>query len=218
MLVKDCMTRHPILVPPTMQAAEAQKIMSENNVRHLPVTGDGKRFLGLLTRNSLSLKGEALGSLNVWEITRFLSGLTVQELMIRAMNVHTIEPGKTVERAARIMSDHKIGCLPVIEENIVIGLLSEIDVLRSFQEMLGLSAQGIRITMRMPDRAGEFVKLTAVLAAQGWGIMGIGTFPSPRCPGYYDAVLKIPHISLAEAEAVFNQVPDQKIMDIREVV
>jgi acetoin utilization protein AcuB len=218
MLVKDCMTRHPILASPEMQAAEAQRIMSENNVRHLPVTGNGKRFLGLLTRERLSMKADTLSSLNVWEITRFLSGLTVGELMIRAEKVVTIEPSKTVERAAQMLADNKIGCLPVIEEGVVIGILSEVDVLRSFQEMLGLPSNGIRVTVRMPNRSGEFAKLTAALAAQEWGIMGIGTFPSPRRPGYYDAVLKIPKVSMAEAEAVFSRIAEQEIVDIREVV
>ena len=73
MLVKDYMTRHPIMIPPSMAAAEAQKIMSENKVRHLPVVGDGKRPLGLVTRQSLRIPPAELGSLNVWEITRFLS-------------------------------------------------------------------------------------------------------------------------------------------------
>ncbi len=39
MLVKDCMTRHPIMISPKMPAAEAQKIMADNHIRHLPVAG-----------------------------------------------------------------------------------------------------------------------------------------------------------------------------------
>jgi acetoin utilization protein AcuB len=218
MLVKDCMTRHPIMVPPTMPASEAQQIMAENVIRHLPVVGDGKRFLGLLTRSRLTLKADAVGSLNMWEITRFLSGLNVQQLMIKHEKVITIAPTKTVERAASLMSDHKIDCLPVIEEGLVVGILSEIDVLRSFQEMLGLPTPGIRVTIRMPNRPGEFTKLTAALAQAGWGIMGIGTFPSPRHPGSYDAVLKIPGVSLEQVRQLFAAVPDQEIVDIREVV
>jgi acetoin utilization protein AcuB len=217
MLVKDCMTRHPIMVSPATAAAEAQKVMMENRIRHLPVAGDGKRLLGLMTRARLALKPDTLGSLNVWEITRYLSGLTVQELMLPAVEVCTIAPDKTVERAARMLAEHKIGCLPVLEEGVVVGILSEVDVLHSFQEMLGLPAQGIRVTIRMPDRIGEFSKLTSALAGQGWGIMGIGTFPTPRRPGYYDAVLKIPNITLAEVKELFSQIPDQEIVDIREV-
>ena len=52
----------------------------------------------------------------------------------------------------------------------------------------------------------------------GWGIMGIGSFPSPRNPGFYDMVLKIPNVALAEGQEVLGQVPEQKIVDIREVV
>jgi CBS domain-containing protein len=53
MLVKDYMTRHPLMAEPTTSIIEAQRYMGENNVRHLPVVGDGKRLLGLVTRQSL---------------------------------------------------------------------------------------------------------------------------------------------------------------------
>jgi acetoin utilization protein AcuB len=212
------MTRHPIMIPPSTFAPDAQFIMTENHVRHLPVVGDGKKLLGLLTRNRLSIKPDTLSSLNVWEITRYLSNLTVDKLMLKADRVYTIEPHKTVERAARFMTDYRIGCLPVIEEGVVVGIITEVDLLRSFQEMLGLPATGVRVTMRMPNRKGEYAKLTTAVVKEGWGIMGIGSFPSPRRPGFYDMVLKIPEVTVAEVQEALNQVPDQEIVDIREVV
>jgi acetoin utilization protein AcuB len=217
MLVKDCMTRHPAMVPPTMSAAEAQKVMIENKVRHLPVVGDGKKLVGLITRQRLALKPDTLLSLSVWEIARYLADLKVKDLMLKAEDVYTIGPDQTVEQAARILADYKIGCLLVIEEGVVIGVLSEVDLLRSYQEMLGLPVRGVRLTMRMPNQKGEFVKLMSVLSEQGWGVMGVGTYPSPRREGYYDAVLKIPEVTLAEVEKVFSQVPGHEIVDIREV-
>ncbi|RME76803.1 MAG: CBS domain-containing protein [Chloroflexi bacterium] len=218
MLVKDCMTRHPVMVPPNTPITEAQQIMAENNIRHLPVAGDGKRLLGLVTRQRLSLKPDAMASLDVWEITRYLSELKVGDVMLKAPDVITIEPERTIERAAKYMTDHKIGCLPVVEEGIVVGILTEIDVLRTFQEILGLPAEGVRVTVRMPDREGEFAKLTTVLARYRLGIMGVGSYPSPRCPGYYDMVLKIPRVTVIEIEKILGDIPDQEIIDIREVV
>ena len=50
MLVRDCMTHHPIMVPPSMPLSEAQQLMADNKIRHLPVVEDGKRLVGLLTR------------------------------------------------------------------------------------------------------------------------------------------------------------------------
>lgn len=218
MLVKDCMTRHPIMIAPETLASEAQKIMAENNVRHLPVVGDGKKLLGLITRERLMLKPDLMSSLDVWEITRYLSNLTVHKVMLPAEEVYTADPQRTVERAARIMSDHKVGCLPVIEDGVVVGIISEVDLLRSYQDMLGLPAEGVRVTVRMPDKEGQFARITSVVAKQGWGIMGIGSFPSPRHEGFYDVVLKIPKVSTNEVKAVLSQIAGHEIVDIRDVV
>lgn len=218
MLVKDCMTRHPIMISPETPAAEAQKIMSENKVRHLPVVGDGKRLMGLVTQSSFSIKPDMLGSLNVWEISRRLSDVKVKQVMVKADKVVTVAPDRTAERAARMMKDHKLGCLPVIDDGIVVGILSETDLLQAFQEMLGLPATGVRVIMRMPNRPGEFAKLMNIMAKQNWGVMGIGTYPSRRVEGYYDAVLKIPDVTLEDVRAKLIEVEGQEIVDIRDVV
>jgi acetoin utilization protein AcuB len=215
MLVNDFMTRHPILIPPEMPASEAQKIMSENRIRHLPVVGDGKKLLGLITRQRLALKPDFLGSLNVWEITRYLSNLTVKQLMLPAKEVHTIDPERTIERASRMMTDHKIGCLPVIEDEIVVGILTEVDLLSSLQTMLGLPVEGVRVTLCIPDREGEFRKVINAVSERGWGIWGIGSYPTPKREGCYSLVLKIAEASLDEVQGTLSQIPDHEITDIR---
>lgn len=219
MLVRDCMTRHPVMAPPTMLAAEAQHIMHENQIRHLPVVGDGKRLLGLVDQMSFALDPGSLASLDVWEITRHLSRLSVSDVMTPAEKIKTIAPDLTIERAARQMTEYKLSCLPVVEAgDVVVGVLTEVDLLNAFQVMLGLPSDGVRVTMRMPDRPGEFAKLTAVLGRQAWGVMGIGTFPTPRREGFYDAVIKIRGVGVDEARAVLGEVPDQEVVDVREVV
>lgn len=216
MLVKDCMTRHPVMISPTTKAAEAENVMTENMVRHLPVVGDGKRLEGLVTRQSLAIKPDLLGSLNVWEITRYLANLTVKQVMVKAGDVIAIGPDKTLERAAKTMSEHKIGCLPVVDEGVVVGIITEVDLMNAFQIMLGLPASGIRVTVRMPNQHGEFAKLTAALSANTMGVMGIGSFPSPRREGYYDVVVKIPGVTAEAVKQALNGVEGQEIVDIRE--
>lgn len=218
MLVKDCMTRHPVMVSPDTLASEARTIMSEQKIRHLPVIGSGKRLEGLLTRQQFALQPEVVGSLDVWDITRYLAGLQVKEIMVKAKDVYTISPDKTLERAAKIMTDRKIGSLPVIEDGIVGGIITDIDLLYAFQQMLGLPSEGVRVTIRMPDRAGEFGKLMSVLGKNGMGVMGIGTFPSPRHSGYYDAVLKIRGATSSEVETALGNIPDQEIVDLRDAI
>lgn len=218
MLVKDCMTRHPVMISSKAPASEAQKLMAENKVRHLPVVGDGKRLQGLITRQRLALKPDVLGSLNVWEITRYLSNMSVKKVMLPAKKVVTIEPDRTVERAARLLTDHDIGCLPVLEDGVVVGIISERTLLQAFQEMMGLAWEGVRVTIRVPDSQGQYAKLMGIVAEHKWGIMGIGSFPSPRNPEFYDMVLKVSKVSKEEVLAAWESVPDQNIIDIRELV
>lgn len=220
MLVRDCMTHHPIMVPPSMALSEAQQLMADNKIRHLPVVEDGKRLVGLLTRQSFALKPDMLASLNVWEITRSLAGLTARQAMIKLPQVKIVTANRTVEAAAGIMLDNKVGCLPVVEDEdrkVVVGIMTAIDMLRSLQEMLGLPDSGVRVTIRMQNKRGEFARLMAVVAEQGWGVMGIGTFPVRKDPTMYNAVLKISDVDLEEVRAVFSAVDGQEIVDLRTV-
>ena len=217
MLVKDYMTRHPLMAEPDMTIVEAQRYMGENNIRHLPIVGDGKRLLGLVTRQSLLVDPGRLGSLDVWEIARILSGLTVQDVMVKAKDVITIEKDATIEEAARIMVEKKIGCLPVLEEGVVVGVITEIDLLAQLMEIMATRVPGVRVTVRMPDQRGELAKLVSAISAQGWGILACGGVPSPKDPGKWDAVVKIRDVPKEEIVAALEKVEGQEIMDVREV-
>ena len=109
MLVKDYMTRHPLMATLQMSVVEAQKFMGENKIRHLPVVGDGKRLLGLVTRQRLLVDPARLGSLSVWDIARTLSSLKVSDVMLKVPEVVTIDSNLTIEEAASMMVEKRIG-------------------------------------------------------------------------------------------------------------
>jgi len=217
MLVKDYMTRHPLMAESTMSIVAAQRYMGENDIRHLPVVGDGKSLLGLITRQRLLVDPGRLGSLDVWEIARYLTGLTVKDVMIKAKDVITMGQNTTLEEAARIMVENKIGCLPVMREGIVIGIITEIDLLAQLTKLLGGSVVGVRATVRVPDKVGEFAKITSAIASQGWGIYAAGGVPAPKHPGYWDAVFKVRGVPKDDLVAVLEKVEGQEIVDVREV-
>ena len=216
MLVKDYMTRHPILIPPTTPATEAQKIMQENKVRHLPVVGDGKRPLGLITRERLRIAPADLGSLNMWEITRYLSEMKVKDIMVTAKDLLTIGPDATVEEAAQTMAEHKYGCLPVVEDNVVVGIITETDLLVKLADLLGGYISGVRVTVRLPDKIGGYAKIISAISAKGWGMYATGSVPAPKREGYWDIVLKVRDVSSDELCALLEQLEDCEIVDVRE--
>src|SRR5262249_23523806 len=130
MLVKDYMTRHPIMIEPHRRVVEAQRLMDENNIRHLPVVAGGKRLLGPVTRQRLAIRPAQLSTMDVWELTRYLHDLTIGQIMIAGKDLRTIGPEATIEEAAELMIAHKISGVPVVEEgNIVVGIITETDLL-----------------------------------------------------------------------------------------
>jgi acetoin utilization protein AcuB len=217
MLVKDYMTRHPLMVEPGMSIVEAKRYMWENNLRHLPIVGDGKRLLGLITRQTLLVDPGRLGSLDVWEIAGYLSGLTVEDVMVKAEDVVTCEPDITIEEAARVMVENKVGCLPVAEDGIVVGIITETDMLTQLMEMMATRFSGVRVTVRMPNVKGELAKLVSAISAQGWGILTCGGVPAPKAPDHWEAVIKIRGVSKDDVVAVLKEVKGQEIVDVREI-
>ncbi len=217
MLVRDYMTRHPIMIAPKTAAAEAQKIMTESRVRHLPVVGDGKRLLGLVTRERLRIPSADLGSLNVWEISRFLSNLTVKDVMVGREDLFTIGQDATLEEAAQVMVRNRVGCLPVLEENVVVGIITETDLLAKFMEVMGGDVSGVRVTMRTPNKVGELAKLVNAIAAQGWGIWALGGALLPKDRTKYDVVVKLRHVPKDEVVAALSKVEGQEVVDVREM-
>jgi len=216
MLTKDYMTRHPIMIEPTMRVADAQKLMSENQIRHLPVIGSGKRLLGLVTRQRLSIPPEKLSSLDVWEITRYLSNLTAGDVMVKGPDLRTIAPDATLEEAADVLIRNKVSGLPVIEDGVVVGILTETDLLIELQNLLGAVDSGWRVVMRVPDRDGEFRKLVRAISDKGWGIMAMGSVRTPKQPDRWDIILKVRHCTRDALMTVLEKIEDQQIVDLRE--
>jgi acetoin utilization protein AcuB len=200
-----------------MSIVEAQGIMAEAKVRHLPVIETGKRLIGLVTRQRMRIPSTELASLNVWEITRFLSNLTVKDVMVRQKDLITIGLDATLEEAAQLMVQNKIGCLPVLEEGIVVGIITETDLLAQLMEMMAIRVPGVRATVRMPNKKGELAKLVSAIATQGWGILACGGVPTPKEPSKWDAVVKIQHVSKEEVVAALEQVEGHEVVDVREV-
>jgi acetoin utilization protein AcuB len=154
--------------------------------------------------------------LNVWEITRYLSELTVKDLMVKGNDLNTIGPDATIEDAAKIMAEKKIGCLPVVEENVVVGIITETDMLVQLAELLGGYVSGVRVTVRLPGKIGGYAKITGAMAKRGWGMYATGSVPAPKREGCWDIVLKIRDVPAEEIVAALEQIEDCEIVDVRE--
>ena len=130
MHVRELMTKDPLVVSVDTSLAEARRMMIDRRIRHLLVT-DGERLAGIVTDRDIRLKMPSPAtSLSVWEINYLLARMTVESVMTKA--VITVSPDRDASDAARIMLDHKIGALPVLDAGTVVGIVTESDMVRAF--------------------------------------------------------------------------------------
>jgi acetoin utilization protein AcuB len=216
MLVRDYMTRHPIMVDASLRVVEAQRLMVENRIRHLPVVADGKRLIGMVTLSRLAIPPERLTSLDVWEITRYLSNLTVGKVMISGPDLVTIGPDAVLEDAADLLIKRKVSGLPVVEGDVVQGILTDTDLLIELRNMLGAVEPGWRITVRVPNEEGELSRLVRTIGDHGWGVMAMGTARSARVADHWDVVLKVQGCASDDLSSVVAALEGQEVLDVRE--
>ncbi len=130
MLVRDLMTPIPITVAPDLSVIDARQRMVERRIRHLLVV-EHDRLVGIVTDRDIRLNlPSPATSLSVWEMNYLLARLTVGEVMTKAVIV--VEPERDAGVAARIMIDHKIGALPVMDGTRPVGIVTESDFVRAF--------------------------------------------------------------------------------------
>ncbi len=213
MLVKDRMTKHPITISQETPVTDALTFMRQNRIRRLPVLDRHGRLVGIVSeKDLLYVSPSPATTLSVYEVGYLLSKIRVEEIMTR--EVITVSPDTPLEQAARIMVDNKIGGLPVVEDDVLVGIITETDIFKTLLEMLGAREHGVRVTMETVDEPGKLSAITSAVAEINGDIVALGAFRG-ESPEKAQVMLKVQGVTqdalLKALEAV-----DVEIMDIRE--
>ncbi len=173
MLVGERMS-HPVLtITADVPVQDALVRMHKDKVMRYPVVDKRGNLTGIVTYNDLmNAQPSAATTLSVWEISSLLSKITVERVM--TPQVITVTEDTPIEEAARIMADHKIGGLPVMRGNRLVGIITESDLFKLFIEMLGARSAGVRLTIEVQDRPGKLYELAGAIHKLGGNINGMG--------------------------------------------
>jgi len=214
MLIKEIMTPHPVVADPDMSVTRAQRLMKEGNIRHLPVIREGKGLVGLVTRDSLNRAlPSALTSLSIWEINFQLSRIQIRDVMVKP--VITVTEDVTVEEAARIMINRKIGGLPVMRGRALVGIVTDIDLLGALSSLMGWRQPGVRVTLQVPDERGQLAQVATAIAQAGGLLVGGGAYAGEQ-PLRSNIVFKVRNIEIEALDSLLRHMKGVEILDIRE--
>jgi len=171
--VKNWMNKKVVTISPEAGLKDAIEIMYHHSIRHLPVVENGK-MIGFVTESNL----------RQYLLTDIMSDLTMSDVMI--INPITIDPNASIDSAARLIHEYKIGGLPVLEKRKLVGIITITDILGAFIELLGLLEESTRLDVLIDEKIGSIDDVLKLIRDMGSKIISVGVdAQSARRKVYY---------------------------------
>lgn len=205
MLVRDCMTRDPISVRPESDPLAAVALLKSARIRRLPVVDADGHVVGIVTQNNLEI---------------FLSKAPSPGIMKRQHKVEqvmttpviTVSPDHPLEEAARLMIERKISCLPVVENDRLVGVITDTDIFRQFVNLLGGQAEAVRITLVIPDVRGQLAKIAAAIANIGGNIRSVIIYRTAQSECDCNVSVWVQDVARETLETTLRNLPDVRVL------
>ena len=213
MKVKDHMTLDPITAPPEASHREAVDLMRTNGIRHLPIVDKQDRLVGIVVEEDLlSAQPSPATTLSIYEIYSLLEKLKLEQIM--STPVLTVDEDCTISAAARIMIENRIGCLPVMRGDKLVGIITDTDIFKTFVEVLGGGEPGLRVTLCVPDKKGMLAAVAEAFAEAGGDIVSLTTF-QPRDSERGQVSIKERGADLGKLRKLLQKLDGVDVLDIR---
>lgn len=171
MLVRESMTH--ISTTPDTPLLGALRLMRERKVDYLPVLDSHNELVGIVSEKDLLYASPSPATtLDIWEMPELLAKLRIEKVMTR--EIITVSEETPLENAVIIMVDHRIGGLPVMQGQALVGIITETDLFKAFLKLLGGRKPGVRVTVSAPNTKGTLAKIATAIFGAGGSIVGLG--------------------------------------------
>ncbi|MFC2018154.1 CBS domain-containing protein [Chloroflexota bacterium] len=153
MRVRDIMTTKVITVSSNTTISKAEEIMSKNKIRRLPVVDKGQ-FVGIISRDGIMNATTPYDiPIAPWKMGHYLFSRKVKEIMSK--NLVTATPDMTATSAAYLAQRKKVGCLPVLDKDKLVGILTTNDFFyKVLNPLLGIWERGTQFIIHDPSNTG----------------------------------------------------------------
>ncbi|MBM7653194.1 acetoin utilization AcuB family protein [Neobacillus cucumis] len=186
MIIEEIMKTDVAVLSPTNTIADAIRLMDTKKIRHIPIVDQDGQLQGLVTVAKIR---EATPS--IFHANEHPEDLTKPLETIMKKNVITGHPLDFVEEVAGVFYEHKISCLPIINDGKLIGIVTETDLLRTMVELTGAHQPGSQIEIKVPDLAGVLSEITAVIKKRNANILSVLVYPDKKDEHFKILVLRV---------------------------
>lgn len=186
MLVEEIMNTSVPALTPTHTINDALKILKEQRIRHIPIINEEREVLGVVTDRDL--KEATPSSLQGIQDAEIMN-LPLEKIMTK--NPITGHPLDFVEETACIFYDNRIGCLPIVSQGKLVGMITESDLLYKFIELTGVHQPGSQLEIRVPNRPGVLFEISKVIYEQKMNLLSVLVYPDKNDSEYKILVLRV---------------------------
>lgn len=171
MFVEDIMQTNVISLHAADTIAHAVQTMKEQKIRHIPIV-DGEQIIGLVTDRDVK---EALPSSISDAHDPSIQSVPISKIM--KTNLIIGHPRDFVEEAALLFYTYEIGCLPIVSNNRLIGILTKTDLLYNYIELTGANQPSSHIEIRVPNRPGILYEVSNVFHTHNTNVLSVLVYP-----------------------------------------
>lgn len=168
-----------VTIPRDETVEHARTLMARHGIRHLPVL-DGKRLAGVITDRDV--RSAMVPRTPPARGKRQIFVLPPEALVEDVMTADPVfvTPATDIETAARLLVEHRIGCLPVVDDAQVVGIVTETDILLVFMGMMGVLERSSRIDVALGRGTKDLERATAAIHRAGGKIISVGMSPGRK--------------------------------------
>lgn len=186
MIVEEIMNKDVITLSATDTITYAIKLMNEEKIRHLPVVNSKNEVIGLVTDRDIR---EAKPS--IFRLEEHKEDLNNPIETIMNTNVITGHPLDFVEETAGIFYEFNIGCLPIVQDGVLVGIITESDLLHTLVQLTGAHQPGSQIEIKVLNKVGTLCNIATVIGNRNSNILSILVYPDKNDPKAKILVLRV---------------------------
>lgn len=172
MLVEEIMKTEVITLPPDASIAEAFQLLQKHRIRHIPIVNQAFNVVGIVSDRDVR---DASPSIFYRDADKSELENDIQSIMSHP--VVTIHPLDFVEEIARIFYDEEFAALPVVKDNILVGMITEKDMLYTLIQLTGTNVQSSHIEVKVPHQPGILPEVTSIIGKRKVNIISVLVYP-----------------------------------------
>lgn len=175
MPVQNWMTTDVVSVGPDTSLLKVGKLMKDHHIRRIPVVDENGQVVGIISdRDVRDASPSKATTLDMYEMHYLLAELKAKNIM--TAKPITVKPTDTVEQAALVMLDNKVGGLPVVDDSgKLVGIISDHDVFKALVDITGARMGGLQFAIELPDQPGTARPLFDLLRAHNARLLSVLT-------------------------------------------